>query len=249
MHCHPDKETGNDVDERNDDPRNGIAADKLSGTVHCPEEVGRLGNFLTSPLCLFFVDETGIEIGINRHLPSRHCVQGESGGNFTHPRRTFGNDDELNDKDDNKNNKSDDKVSIGNKIGKVFDDRPSGKFAFSVSMTQNKPGCGDTQHEPKHRRCQQNRWENTKIKRLGNEQGRKQNNDREGDIQRKQDINEPSWQRYKNDADTCANQDRQDQFDEPSLFKQFLDVRNNPLHYGEGNEFGRKNPEEIASQR
>ena len=43
---HADEQPADDVDQRDHDAGDGVAADELAGTVHGPEEVGLLGDFL-----------------------------------------------------------------------------------------------------------------------------------------------------------------------------------------------------------
>jgi hypothetical protein len=66
---HADHEAADDVDQRDDDAGDGVAADELAGTVHGAEEVGLLGDLLAAALGLVFVDDAGVEVGVDRHLP------------------------------------------------------------------------------------------------------------------------------------------------------------------------------------
>ena len=49
---HADEQPADDVDQRDHDAGDGVAADELAGTVHGPEEVGLLGDLLAAALGL-----------------------------------------------------------------------------------------------------------------------------------------------------------------------------------------------------
>src|SRR6185369_7540227 len=94
-----DEQSADDVDERDDDAGDGIAADELAGTIHGPEKVGLAGDLDSPALGLFFVDGSRVQVGIDRHLPAGHTVQSEAGRHFADPGGAFGNDQELDEND------------------------------------------------------------------------------------------------------------------------------------------------------
>ena len=56
------------------------------------------------------------------NLFTGHRIQGESGGNFCNPLRTFGDDEELNDGDDQEDDRTDDEVTGHHELSEGFDD-------------------------------------------------------------------------------------------------------------------------------
>ena len=46
------------------------------------------------------VDDAGVQVGVDRHLPAGHAVQGKAGGHFADARGALGDHDELDDDDD-----------------------------------------------------------------------------------------------------------------------------------------------------
>ena len=56
---------------------------------------------------LGFVDDAGVEIGVDRHLLAGHGVQGEAGRDFRDAAGALGDDDELNDDDDDEDDDAD----------------------------------------------------------------------------------------------------------------------------------------------
>jgi hypothetical protein len=101
---HTDHETAEDVDQGNDDARNGIPPHKLGRAVHGAVEIRLPGDSGPSSPGLVFVDQAGIEVRIDAHLLARHGVQGETGRHFGNPRGAFGDDHEIDDDQDDKDN-------------------------------------------------------------------------------------------------------------------------------------------------
>ena len=108
---HADHEAAEDVDERDDDAGDRVAADELAGTVHRPVEVGLLRDLLAAALGLGLVDDAGVQVGVDRHLLAGHGVQGEPGGDFADARGALGDHDELNHEDDDEDDDADDERS------------------------------------------------------------------------------------------------------------------------------------------
>ena len=117
-----DDEAADDVDERDDDAGDGVAADELAGTVHRPVEVGLLRDFLAAALGFALVDDAGVQVGVDRHLLAGHAVQGEAGGDFADARGALGDHDELNDDDDDEDDDADDDLAVaGDELGERRD--------------------------------------------------------------------------------------------------------------------------------
>ena len=77
-----DGKPADDVDQRNDNARDGVTAHKLRSTVHRTVEVSFAVDVLT-PLAGFgFVDDAGVQVRVDGHLLARHAVESE-------PRRHF----------------------------------------------------------------------------------------------------------------------------------------------------------------
>ena len=117
-----DDEAADDIDQRDDDAGDRVAADEFAGTVHRPEEIGLLGDFFAAALGLFFVDGAGVQVGVDRHLPARHAVQGKAGGHFADARGTLGDHHELNHDDDDEDDHADDQPIARDEIAKALDD-------------------------------------------------------------------------------------------------------------------------------
>ena len=127
---HADEQPAHDIDQRNHDAGDGVAADELAGTVHGAEEVGLLGDLAPAALGLVLVDDPGVQVGVDGHLPPRHPVQGEAGGHFADARGALGDDDELNHHDDGEDDQSDHDLAVAAAAGDEFAeglDHPAGR--------------------------------------------------------------------------------------------------------------------------
>lgn len=114
----PDTDAADQVDRQNHHPGDGIAAHKLRCPVHCAVEIGLAGNIFTPGLCLRLVDQSGVKIGVNRHLFTGHRVQGKAGRNLGNTLGPFGDDDKVDDHQDDKHHETDDKVAANHHLTK-----------------------------------------------------------------------------------------------------------------------------------
>ena len=102
--------------ERDDDAGDRVAADELAGTVHRPVKVRLLRDLLAAPLGLGFVDDAGVQVGVDRHLLAGHGVQREPRGHFADARGALGDHDELNHEDDHEDDDADDELVAGHEL-------------------------------------------------------------------------------------------------------------------------------------
>ena len=65
------EQAARDVDQQDDHARDGVAADELPRTVHGAEEVGLAIDLVAAPVCFVLVDEPGVQVGVDGHLPAR----------------------------------------------------------------------------------------------------------------------------------------------------------------------------------
>ena len=111
-----DTDAADQVDRQNHHPGDGVPAHKLRCPVHCAVEIGLAGNIFTPGLCLRLVDQSGVKIGVNRHLFTGHRVQGKAGRNLGDTLGPFGDDN--NDHQDDKHHETDDKVAANHHLTK-----------------------------------------------------------------------------------------------------------------------------------
>ena len=127
-----DEQPADDIDQRDHDAGDGVAADELAGTVHGPEEVGLLGQLAAAALGLGLVDDAGVQIGVDGHLPAGHAVQGEAGRDFADARGALGDHDELDHDDDREDDQADDDLVAGDELAEAFHDAAGRQHALGV---------------------------------------------------------------------------------------------------------------------
>ncbi len=207
---HADVQAAQDVDEGDDDAGDGVAAHEFAGAIHGAVEIGLLCDVGAAFSRFGFVDDSGVEVGVDGHLFAGHRVQGESSGNFGNSRGAFGDDGKLDDHDDDEDDDADGQGTLGDEIGEGVDDFAGGGHggvgvAGAVAGGENQPHGGDVQHQAKEGQCQQKGREDGQLERAGNVNGRHHHNDREGDVEAEQDVQNLRRQR---------NQDHQHEADE-----------------------------------
>ena len=109
---HADAEASDDIDDRDEDAGDGVAADEFAGTVHGAVEVGFFLDLEAAGGGGEFIDDAGVEFGIDGHLFAGHGVEGEPGGNFGDAACAFGDDDEIDDDENDENDGADEVVAL-----------------------------------------------------------------------------------------------------------------------------------------
>ena len=128
-----DGETADDVDERDEDRRDGVAADKFAGPIHRAVKVRLLLDCAPAIASLGFIDQTGVEFGINRHLFAGHRVQGEARRDFRDAAGTLGDDDEIDENENQEDDHADDVIAAHDEVAECFNDVPR------KTIEQNEP--------------------------------------------------------------------------------------------------------------
>ena len=130
---HADNEAAADINQHDDNRGDCVALDELGSTVHCAEEVSLALNLRASNFCLFVSDCALVQVGVDSHLLTGHCVQCETRRNFRDTFRAFGYDDKVNDNQDDKHDEADDGIAADDEISESRND-----FA-RVAVNQNQP--------------------------------------------------------------------------------------------------------------
>ena len=158
-----------DVDECNQQARYRVSAHKLGCAVHCPEKGRFILKTLTTGFCLFLVNQTRIEIGINRHLFARHGIKCETRRNFCDTTGTLGDDDEVHNHQNRKHDNADNEIAPHGKLPKGLDDMPC-RTRSGVTIGEDQPGGCHVQSQPQHGRDQQHGWKDGEFKGCCNKQ-------------------------------------------------------------------------------
>ena len=131
-----DGETADDVDEQNENARDGVAAGELARTVHGAVEVGFRSDVGATRACLVLRDQTGVEIGVDGHLFTGHGVQGESGADFRDTAGALGDHHEVDDGQDDEHHDTDGEVAADDEFTERLDDAAS-RSGAAVSIQQH----------------------------------------------------------------------------------------------------------------
>ncbi len=131
-----DQEPGNDIDSGNQDAGHGVALRESRCAVHGAEEF-RLGGEVLSPGARFrFVDQPGIEIGVDRHLFARQGIQREARRHFRNANRAMVDDDVLNRDQNQEDHRADNVVAADHEAAERLD-HVSGRRSSGISVQQN----------------------------------------------------------------------------------------------------------------
>ncbi len=127
---HTDKQTTDNIDQRDDNAGDRITANKLAGTIHGSVKIGFRFDLAPAFARFLLGDEAGIEICINRHLLTGHGIQGEACRDFRHPTRTFGDHDKVNHNKNRKYDETNNVVVSDNEIPEGMDHLPHCLWSF-----------------------------------------------------------------------------------------------------------------------
>ncbi len=185
-----DGEAADQVDQRDDDRRDRVALDELRGTVHRAVEVG-LGVHLGAALAgLVLVDEPGVQVGVDGHLLAGHRVEGEPGADLGHAAGTVGDDDELDDQEDREHDQADDERAADHEVAERVD------HLAGVPVEQHEAGGADVQRQPEERHHQDHGGEGREVEGAGHEHRDHQHQQRAGDVQGDQQVEDDRGQRH-----------------------------------------------------
>ena len=190
---HTDGEPAKDVDQQDQDTCHRVAADKFRRAVHGAKEVRFFGHLSPAPLGFFFVDQTGVQVGVHRHLFARHSVEGEAGRDFGNAFCALGHHHKIDHHQDGKHDQTDRKIPADQEVAKGLDHSAGGTGA-GVALQQHHPGGGHVQRQPHQGGQQQDGREGRKIQRLEHIGRDHHHHQRHRNIQREKRVQHPRRQ-------------------------------------------------------
>ena len=137
-----DEKSTQQIDRENNQSRNSVAADELGRAVH---GAVKIGFFLRPQAALAgfgFIDQAGIQIGVDGHLLARHGVEGEARRHFGDARRAFGDNHEVDDDQNREDDETDGIIAGDDELAEGFDDMAGGRRALFAAQ-QNQAGGGN----------------------------------------------------------------------------------------------------------
>ena len=147
---HPDDQSADDVDGRDDDAGDGVALHELHGAVHRAVELRLLLQRLAASSRFDLVDEPTLEVVVDAHLLAGHTVEREARRDLGDPSRALRDHDELDEHQDEKDDAADDHVVVDDQAAKDLD------HPARVPITEDHLRRGDVEGEPQQRREQEN---------------------------------------------------------------------------------------------
>src|SRR5208337_3088581 len=187
-----DEEAGQDVDGGDEDGGDRVALVEAGGAVHGTVEFRFAGNLFAAGARLMFVDESGIEVGVDCHLLAGKSIEGKSGGDFSGAHGAMRDHDVLDGDEGDEENESDNVVAADYELSKGFDDAAGGSGAF-VAVKQNTAAGGKVQRQT--------------------EQG-KQKQQGSGKAGGEEEVEHHRRQWHQHDEDQADGRDRNDPLDE-----------------------------------
>ena len=173
---HADAESADDVDEGDEDAGHGIASHEFAGTVHRAVEVGFFLDFESAGCGGEFVDDAGVEFGVDGHLFTWHRIQGESCGDLGNTARALGDDDEIDDDENDENDRADDVVTLDEHMAEGFDD------ISGEAVEQDESRGGDVQRQSQQGDGKENGGEGGELRRILHIDDHEQDQQRDADV-------------------------------------------------------------------
>ena len=195
-----DHDAAEDIDDRDDQGRDRIAADEFRGAVHRAEEGAFLFELAPPRLRFLLVDQAGRKVGVDRHLLARNGIESEARADFRDTRRTLGDHDEIHRDQDSENDQADDEVAAHDEIGESGHD-VAGRGLALIAMRQDEPRRADIEREPQDGREQEHGWKGGKFQRPLDPERHHQNQGRQGDGDREAEIDQQRGDRQDQDRD------------------------------------------------
>ncbi len=189
-----DDDAADDVDERDEQAGDCVAAHEFRGTVHRAEEAAFVFQRLAAFLRDLLVDQAGGEVGVDRHLLAGHRVEVEACRDFGDTARTLGDDDEIHRDQDREDDDPDHEIAAHHEVAEGLDDVAGGVGAL-VAVRQDQPRGGEVERQPQHRRDQQDGRKRREFERRLDEQGGHQDQDRQRDRDREEQVEHDRGQR------------------------------------------------------
>ena len=141
---HANGETTHDVDDQNEDACHRVTAYKLGCTIHRAKKISFVTHFAAASFGFFLVNQTSVEVSVDRHLFARHRIQGEAGAHFCHALSTLGHHNEVDDHQNRKHDQAHRKVTADQEVAEGLNDSTRSTRAC-VPFQQHHTGGGDVE--------------------------------------------------------------------------------------------------------
>ena len=181
------------IDHQNQQACDRVTADEFGRTVHGAEEVRFLRQLFAALFGGFLVNHAGVQVSVNRHLFTRHGVQGEARIDLRDPAGTLGHHNEVDDHQNAEDDETHHVIAADHDVTKSRHYLARSFFAF-VAVDQHHAGRGHVQGQAQHRCKQQNRGKRRKLQRLAGADGDHDDQQTGSDVESEQDVQQPGRQ-------------------------------------------------------
>ena len=136
-----DQKAGNDVDGGDQDRGQRIALIEAGRAVHGAVEFRFVRNLLAAGAGLHFVDQAGVQVGVDRHLLAGHGIQGEARRDFRGAHRAVADHDVLDRDQGQEQHEADNVIAAHDELAEGLNHASRRRSAFRA-MQQNSPAAG-----------------------------------------------------------------------------------------------------------
>ena len=146
MPDHGDRQAADQVDGGDDKARHGIAADEFGGAVHGAMKGAFLLQLPPPAPGFRFIDQSGREIGIDRHLLARHGIQAEARSDLGDTAGALGHHHEVHDEQDGEDNQPHHHIAAHQEAAEGGNDMAR-RLRALMPMGQDGPRRGDIERK------------------------------------------------------------------------------------------------------
>ena len=182
------------IDEHDQDAGDRIAAYEFAGAVHGAIEVGFLAYFLAPDDGVRLRDDACVQVGIDRHLPSRHRIQGEACADLRDASRALGDHDKVDDDEHRKDHHAHRVIAADHEVSERGDDAAGG-MRTGVPVHQDDACRGNVETEPQQGSAEQHRRKSRELECAAHIDHRQQDHQRQRNVEREEHIQEEGRQR------------------------------------------------------
>jgi hypothetical protein len=199
-----ERDAADQVEQRDDQAGDRVAAHELRGAVHRPVELGLGGDARAALARVVGVDQAAVQVGVDRHLLAGHGVEHEARGDLADAPRALGDHHELDDDQDQEHDQADGQVVAADVLAEGVDD------ASRLAVGQDQARARHVETEPVQRREQQYRREGRDVGRLVRVHRHEQQQERDRDVEREQHVQHERRDRRDQRDDQAEHADAQE---------------------------------------
>src|SRR5690606_31322611 len=170
------------VDPGYDEAGNRVASDELASTVHRPVKVRLSAHLFTASPGLFFVDQSGVQVGVDGHLFTGHGIEREPCCNLRDTARPLRDHDKVDQHQHDEHDGADHVVARNDELAEGSDQLA--RFA----PAEDQPGGRHVQRQPEKRGDEQHPREDGEVERPQRVKRRQEHGKADRDVRCEEDV-------------------------------------------------------------